>query len=110
MEIILTAMEGVLAEAWQKHCGDLEMVHLHEGSILELQCDSVVSPANSFGFMDGGIALAYSHHFGWGVQQSLQKRIRTRHHGELLVGKPRWSRRTTRASPTSSRLRPCACR
>lgn len=24
-----------------------------------------VSPANSFGFMDGGIDLAYSLHFGW---------------------------------------------
>lgn len=24
-----------------------------------------VSPANSFGFMDGGIDMAYSLHFGW---------------------------------------------
>ena len=24
-----------------------------------------VSPANSFGFMDGGIDAAYSRHFGW---------------------------------------------
>lgn len=27
-------------------------------------CDKV-SPANSFGFMDGGIDMAYSVHFGW---------------------------------------------
>lgn len=24
-----------------------------------------VSPANSFGFMDGGIDMVYSRHFGW---------------------------------------------
>ena len=27
--------------------------------------DAIVSPANSFGFMDGGIDYAYSDHFGW---------------------------------------------
>jgi O-acetyl-ADP-ribose deacetylase (regulator of RNase III) len=36
--------------------------------------------------MDGGIDLRYSHHFGWEVQDRLQELIRTRHHGELLVG------------------------
>ena len=27
--------------------------------------DAIVSPANSFGFMDGGIDYCYSEHFGW---------------------------------------------
>src|SRR5262245_29600962 len=36
--------------------------------------------------MDGGIDHRYSHHFGWEVQDRLQELIRTRHHGELLVG------------------------
>ena len=27
--------------------------------------DAIVSPANSFGFMDGGIDMVYSKRFGW---------------------------------------------
>src|SRR5206468_5544783 len=35
---------------------------------------------------DGGIDMAYSQRFGWSVQQRLQRLIRERHHGELIVG------------------------
>ena len=46
----------------------------------------MVSPANSFGFMDGGIDALYLKHFGSQLQGQLQQAIQTRHHGELLVG------------------------
>ncbi len=87
MNVILTATHHSLLAAWQKHCGALEGVVIHDGSILEAGCDAVVSPANSFGFMDGGIDLLYSQHFGWHVQERLQEQIREYHHGELLVGR-----------------------
>lgn len=86
MRIVLSAVEDSMADAWQRHCGDLEEVTIHRGSITELQVDAVVSPANSFGFMDGGIDHVYSHHFGWHVQDRLKQIIKDRHHGELLVG------------------------
>ena len=86
MKVILTAREDNLFNAWQRFCGDLDNVYLHKGSILDVDCDAVVSPANSFGFMDGGIDLIYSYHFGWQVQERLQKIIKSKHHGELLVG------------------------
>lgn len=86
MKIILTAVESDLAKSWHRHCGQLAGVSVHVGSILDLKVDAVVSPANSFGFMDGGIDRVYSHHFGWGVQDRLQQAIRNYHHGELLVG------------------------
>lgn len=86
MNIILTAVEVDLADAWQRHCGDLPGVTVHHGSIFDLGVDAAISPANSFGFMDGGIDRLYSHHFGWAVQDRLRELIRTRHHGELLVG------------------------
>jgi O-acetyl-ADP-ribose deacetylase (regulator of RNase III) len=86
LQIILAAVEHELANAWQRHCGELPDVSVHRGSILDLSVDAVVSPANSFGFMDGGIDHLYSHRFGWEVQDRLQELIRTRHHGELLVG------------------------
>src|SRR4051812_43983254 len=55
LKIILAAVEHDLADAWERHCGELPDVAVHRGSILDLQADAVVSPANSFGFMDGGI-------------------------------------------------------
>jgi len=86
LEIILTALDAPLADAWEKECGALEGVIVHRGSIFDCGADALVSPANSFGFMDGGIDMLYSRRFGWGVQDALQARIRERHHGELIVG------------------------
>lgn len=86
MKIILTGVEPELVQAWQKFCGDLENVSVYHGSIFDVQCDAVVSPANSFGFMDGGIDMLYSRRFGWHVQERLQQLIQEVHHGELLVG------------------------
>lgn len=86
MRIILAARERSLAEAWRHSMDGIDCVRLHHGSILDVECDAVVSPANSYGFMDGGIDLVYSQHFGWGVEDRLRQQIRDRHHGELLVG------------------------
>ncbi len=86
MQIVLAAVERELARAWESQCTDRPGVRVHHGSILDLEVDAVVSPANSFGFMDGGIDLLYSSFFGWQVQDRLQEAIRQRHHGELLVG------------------------
>jgi O-acetyl-ADP-ribose deacetylase (regulator of RNase III) len=87
MRIILAARERNLADAWQEAMDDIDCVSIHRGSILEVDCNAVVSPANSFGFMDGGIDAVYSRHFGWGVEDRLRQLILDRHHGELLVGR-----------------------
>ena len=36
---------------------------------------AVVSPANSFGFMDGGLDYKLSERFGWALQERLQRRL-----------------------------------
>jgi len=41
-----------------------------------LPAEGLVSPANSYGFMDGGIDLAYSQYFGWGLQDKVQAAIK----------------------------------
>lgn len=86
MKIVLCAQDEKLAEAWRSECGDLEVVSIHHGSILEAECDAVVSPANSFGFMEGGIDAVYRHHFGDAIQGIVRRQIREYHHGELPVG------------------------
>lgn len=46
----------------------------------------LVSPANSYGYMDGGIDAAYTAFFGSEVQTKVQDVIKRRYNGELLVG------------------------
>jgi O-acetyl-ADP-ribose deacetylase (regulator of RNase III) len=86
MNIILTSVDDALADAWERFCGELGFVQVHRGPIQALKCDAIVSPANSFGFMDGGVDLIYSQYFGWHLQERLKELIATKHHGELLVG------------------------
>jgi O-acetyl-ADP-ribose deacetylase (regulator of RNase III) len=86
MKLILTAVDESLADAWTKYCGDLDFVTVHHGSILDVECDAVVSPANSYGFMDGGIDGLYMWHFGDDIQIRVRRQIFDRHHGEIIVG------------------------
>lgn len=86
VKVILSAVDDDLATAWEHFCGDLPCVQLHRGSILDLECDAIVSPANSFGFMDGGIDALYARHFGSDFQRRVRSLIQTKHHGELPVG------------------------
>ncbi|NET36425.1 MAG: Appr-1-p processing protein [Cyanothece sp. SIO1E1] len=86
MQIILTALQPSLAKAWTTCCDDLDFVKIHQGSILDVECDAVVSPANSFGFMDGGIDAIYMDYFGREIQLKVRRQIFDHHHGELLVG------------------------
>jgi O-acetyl-ADP-ribose deacetylase (regulator of RNase III) len=86
MKIILTATDPVLEDAWKRFCGDFQDVTVHSGSILDLSCDAVVSPTDVFGFMTGGVNFGYVARYGGKVQERLQELIRTRHHGQLLVG------------------------
>jgi len=48
--------------------------------------DCIVSPANSFGFMGGGLDGVITRRLGTQVQQNVQNRIKQTNIGELLVG------------------------
>lgn len=78
MEIILCATQSHLATAWRDRIGSRlsATVRVVEGDILSLGVTAVVSPANSFGFMDGGLDALYTSFFGPQLQQRLQRMIR----------------------------------
>jgi O-acetyl-ADP-ribose deacetylase (regulator of RNase III) len=84
--IFLHTLDSDMAIAWTTAFKSISDVLIVEGDILNDRCDSLVSPANSFGFMDGGIDLAYLGHFGPEIQSRVQARIRSDFHGELPVG------------------------
>jgi O-acetyl-ADP-ribose deacetylase (regulator of RNase III) len=86
MKIILCGLEARLVDAWRNFFGEEKDVVIMEGDITTVTCDAVVSPANSFGFMDGGLDYALSERFGWDLEKQLQKIIKELPEGELLVG------------------------
>lgn len=86
LRVVLCAVDPSLASAWHEFCGHLPGIEIFEGSILDVECDAFVSPANSFGFMDGGIDALYVKHFGSEIEGRVRAMVADRHGGELLVG------------------------
>lgn len=90
MKIYLRDRNLELTQAWGKAFKNHENVYISCGDIFSdknyLNLDAIISPANSFGYMDGGIDYVYSEYFGWGVSAYLREKIWQNHYGELLVG------------------------
>lgn len=86
LQIAFRALDPNMASAWREEFTDAPNLDVDVGNILESTADAIVSPANSFGYMDGGIDLAYRNFFGVQIESRLQQRIRERHDGELPVG------------------------
>lgn len=75
-----------VALALASHFQDIEGVEVLEGNLLDLDCDAVVSPANSFGYMDGGIDQHIDRFYDGEAQRAVLALIAERFHGELPVG------------------------
>jgi len=86
MKLILCDTDRAVVDAWKAQFERHPDVEVHEQSILDARSDALVNPGNSFGFMDGGLALAISERFGFGLEDSVRTAIRERFSGEMLVG------------------------
>jgi O-acetyl-ADP-ribose deacetylase (regulator of RNase III) len=96
--IVLVARDPALDRAWRHAFADQAGVEVVSGDYFDHPADAMVSPANSFGIMDGGLDLAIRDQLGLEVQRRVQRAIVDHHHGELPVGAavivetddPRW--------------------
>lgn len=86
LRVTLCDIDAALVAAWRDAFADVEAFEVVHQPIFECTGDAIVSPANSFGYMDGGIDLVYSQHFGWHVEDRVRQAILADHAGELLVG------------------------
>jgi O-acetyl-ADP-ribose deacetylase (regulator of RNase III) len=75
-----------LVEEWRKAFSVFEEVSVLAGGYFQQPADAIVSPANSFGIMDGGLDLAIRDALGVEVQGKVQDVIINKYHGELPVG------------------------
>ena len=86
MQIYLCAREDELFNAWKLLCGHHDFVIPTKQDIMSIKAEALVSPANSFGEMSGGIDLHYKNYLGRSLEEDLQKKIALEFDNELLVG------------------------
>jgi O-acetyl-ADP-ribose deacetylase (regulator of RNase III) len=96
--IILADHWEPLVRAWTQAFATFASVEVRQGDFFAEDADALVSPANCFGIMDGGLDAAIRDQLGGEIQATVQRRIVEDHHGELPVGTaeilatehPRW--------------------
>ncbi len=84
--ILLVDRTPAMTSAWNRSFEDYDSVEAIEADYFSEPADAMVSPANSFGIMDGGLDLAIRDTLGFETQRRVQQAILEEHHGELPVG------------------------
>ena len=86
MNLHLVDFNGHVVNAWAKAFERFPEVTIKQGDLLAVAKHCVVSPANSYGFMDGGIDAAYRTFFGAQIERTVQDAVTRRPEGLLPVG------------------------
>lgn len=91
MKIYLLDRNKGMTDAWAKCFNDLENVEIVNDDFAHFmdehpEIDCVVSPANSFGLMDGGYDKAITDYFGTQLMKDVQDTIIDEWYGEQPVG------------------------
>jgi O-acetyl-ADP-ribose deacetylase (regulator of RNase III) len=86
MRLHLVDRSEDLVHEWEAAFRSFPDVVIECGDILKVAHTALVSPANSFGYMNGGIDLAYRFHFGVQIEHAVQKKIKEVAGSYLPVG------------------------
>lgn len=86
MKLSLIDTSSEMITAWERVFFDLPDVEIQHGNILDFAEDTIVSPANSYGYMDGGIDKVYRDHFGIEIEKTVQEAINKTGEKYLPVG------------------------
>jgi O-acetyl-ADP-ribose deacetylase (regulator of RNase III) len=84
--VLLVDRDPRLVRAWGEVFRQVDVVEARAADYFDEPADAMVSPANSFGIMDGGLDLAIRDTLGVEVERRVRRRIEERHHGELPIG------------------------
>lgn len=86
MQLWLVDTNQAVVASWKKAFEGFSNIFVCQGDILSLAENTIVSPATSYGFKDGGIDRQYAEFFGIKYQMELQKKIQERPEGFIPVG------------------------
>ena len=107
--IILVDIDPELIAGWSEAFHGIDSARVRAADFFADAPDAVVSPANSFGFTDGGLDLLIRSTLG-GIETSVRRMIVERHQARCQSVAPRSSSPRIPAGLTSSARRPCGCR
>lgn len=92
VKYILLDSNKDMCDAWNEEFLGIEGVSVVNSGFVDymnntdLEIDGIVSPANSFGIMDGGYDAAITEYFGTSVMRGIQNIIKDRYRGIQPVG------------------------
>ena len=85
-KLYLVDSKPELCDKWRQVFSSYPEVEILEGDYFQQSADAIVSPANSFGIMDGGLDLAIRNELGFQVEKDIQEVILKKYHGEMPIG------------------------
>jgi O-acetyl-ADP-ribose deacetylase (regulator of RNase III) len=85
-KLILSAISPDLFEAFKKHFAQFPQVEVVFKPFEQTEFDCVVSAANSFGLMDGGVDQCITDYFGVQMMNRVQAAVLEEYYGEQPVG------------------------
>src|SRR5205085_4088920 len=86
LRLSLCDLNADMTDAWLDSFFGVDAVEIVQGDLLETEADAVVSPANSFGDMSGGVDKRIDDFYKGVAQATITERIREQFLGELPVG------------------------
>jgi O-acetyl-ADP-ribose deacetylase (regulator of RNase III) len=88
MNVLLFDTRHDLCAAWRTAFDGVDSVSVHHGTFQSMPAafDCLVSPANSFALMDGGLDAVIIDHFGIALEERVQREIWRVYRGEQPVG------------------------
>jgi O-acetyl-ADP-ribose deacetylase (regulator of RNase III) len=86
LAVYLCDKNAEVVKAWQAFFGRGAKVTISEGDVLTQQVSVLVSPCNSFGIMEDGLALALHKATDSKIESRFRKLLQDKHAGELPVG------------------------
>lgn len=85
-KLILSAVQEDLYQAFKEHFAKFPEVEVVFKPFEQVEFDCVVSAANSFGLMDGGVDQAITDYFGLQMMKRVQQEVINQYYGEQPVG------------------------
>jgi O-acetyl-ADP-ribose deacetylase (regulator of RNase III) len=86
LQLTLCDLNPDICQILKTQFQNLPAVQIKNGDLLKLKQDAIVSPANSFGDMGGGIDKAIDTFYKEQAQPAVQQAIADRYFGEMPVG------------------------
>lgn len=87
-KLILIDLNTDMTMCWRKYFVATPNVEIIDGDITKIDADAFISPANSFGYMNGGVDQAYLNRWGQQLEDRLRKHIaQLGTGGELHIGR-----------------------